>query len=102
MQFAPTDGLISAEGTCPQAASQPRGVALGMTECDLIRVAGPTEQVSIAANERGERTAVITYPQGERAGVYRFVSGVLISIEAAPEPSAPQRRKKKKAAQRGS
>jgi hypothetical protein len=62
-----------------------------MTECDLVRLAGPAERVEIGANERGQRTAVITYPQGERAGVYRFLSGVLVSVERPPEPAKPQR-----------
>jgi hypothetical protein len=101
MQAAPADGLIGPENTCPEAAHQPRNVALGMTECDLIRLAGPTDQVAVSKNERGERMVVITYPQGERAGIYRFVSGLLVSVDRVPEPPGPARRKnqKKKKAQ---
>ena len=65
-----------------------------MTECELVRLPGPTDRIEIGANERGQRTAVITYPQGERAGVYRFTSGVLVSVERSPEPPkrpGPQR-----------
>ena len=92
---APAEGLVGPDGTCAALADQPgRGVGLGMTECELVRLAGPTDRIEIAANERGQRTAVITYPQGERAGVYRFTAGVLVSVERSPEPpkrAGPQR-----------
>lgn len=90
-QAAPPDGLVSVEGSCPPAANPPRGIALGMTECDLIRAAGATDQITVSMNERGERIAVITYPQGEHAGIYRFGSGLLVSIERAPEPAGARR-----------
>ena len=65
-----------------------------MTECDLVRLAGPTDQIAIT-NERGERVTTITYPQGERAGIYRFNSGLLVSIEGTPEPPKAQRPQKR-------
>lgn len=94
MQSAPPDALVNADGSCPGGAAQPRGIALGMTECELVAVAGPTDQIAVAANERGERTVVITYPQGERAGIYRFVSGLLVTIDRVdpPAPTRPQKR----------
>ena len=92
---APAEGLVGPDGTCAARADQPgRGVGLGMTECELVRLAGPTDRIEIGTNERGQRTAVINYPQGERAGVYRFTSGVLVSVERSPEPPkrpGPQR-----------
>lgn len=88
---APAEGLVGPDGSCTPSDAVPRGIALGMTECDVIRVAGPTDQIAIGANERGERTAVLTYPQGERAGTYRFASGLLVSIERLPEAAVPQR-----------
>src|SRR5687767_13577189 len=78
---APPEGLLGPDGHCLSEGSPPRGIALGMTECDLVRIAGPTDQISIATNERGERVVVLTYPQGERAGIYRFASGLLVTIE---------------------
>ena len=84
---APAEGLVGRDGICAADSNQPpRGVGLGMTECSLIRLAGPAERVEIGANERGQRTAVITYQQGEHAGTYRFTSGLLVSVERAPEP----------------
>jgi hypothetical protein len=95
LRAAPPEGLVGPDGACAGDANQPRGIALGMTECDLIRVAGPTNEIAIGANERGERTAVLTYPQGERAGIYRFASGLLVTIERLPEAAAPQRAPRK-------
>jgi hypothetical protein len=73
-----------------------------MTECDLVRVAGPTNQIEVAQGERGERKVVMTYPQGERAGIYRFASGLLVSMDRVdPTPTAKAKRparKKQKAA----
>jgi hypothetical protein len=94
-----------APGSAPPGGSQPgRGVALEMSECDLVRAVGYTGQVEISRNERGERSVVMTYLQGERPGIYRFVSGRLKSIERAPElpaaakPTAPKKPAKKPAA----
>jgi hypothetical protein len=91
--MAASDGLVGPGGICPEGPV-PRGVALGMSECELVRLAGPTERIEIGANERGDRTAVVIYPSGERAGIYRFSSGLLVSIErvAEPAPQKPQRR----------
>jgi hypothetical protein len=88
---APED-LVGSNGGCSPGGTGPVGITLGITECDLVRTAGPTDQIVIGANDRGERTAVITYPQGERAGVYRFTAGLLTVIDRVPEPESPQRR----------
>jgi hypothetical protein len=69
-----------------------------MSECDLIRLAGPTDKIDIATNERGERTAVITYAQGERAGIYRFTSGQLTTMDRVDEPPPPPKQQRRKPA----
>lgn len=107
------DALVSADGRCadapaadaappggePPAVPASRGVTLDMSECDLVRLNGPVDRVELGTNERGERTAVLTYSQGARAGIYRFVSGRLVTIERAGEPlAAPKPAKKKKPA----
>lgn len=91
------DAFVGPDGACPAAETEQvsRGVGLGMTECDLVRLAGPTDKVDIGVNDRGERTAVITYARGERAGIYRFTSGMLTTmdrVEEPPPPPKPQRR----------
>jgi hypothetical protein len=114
-----TDDLVSAEGYCAgmappggsnalaegAAASPPPTttgtVALGHTECDVVRGIGSPGSVNLSNNARGDRVAVITYMQGQRAGIYTFTGGRLTSIERAPgavvQPK-PARSKKKPAA----
>jgi len=91
--------LVNADGSCPAATAQSgfvgSGIALEMSECDVIERAGAPANLDIGANRRGERTAVMTYQQGERAGVYRFVNGRLTSVERVAQPDAPERPAKK-------
>jgi hypothetical protein len=101
--------LVSADGMCPGlnapadanaqgGAVAPVGngvVALGHTECDVVRGAGVPENVSLSANERGDRVAVLTYTRGGRPGVYTFTAGRLSMVERAPEPVAPARTKRR-------
>src|SRR5262249_46226244 len=88
--------LVSAEGQCNsgdgQAAADPTaagglvagGIALQMTECDVVRRAGPVEKIDVGSDERGERAVTLTYLRGPWPGVYRFTGGRLVSIERAP------------------
>jgi hypothetical protein len=114
------DDLVSPEGMCsgmtppagPSDANALAGgpaatppvatgtVALGHTECDVVRGVGVPNNVNISKNERGERLAVLTYSQGPRAGMYTFNAGRLTSIEGVdappPEPKAKSKAKAKK------
>lgn len=94
--------FVDGQGACPGAAdagasgadgAQPagRGVALDMTECQVVQTLGAPQSVDIATNEQGERAVTIAFVGGERAGLYRFVRGRLVSIERAPgaEPQRP-------------
>jgi len=116
--------LVSSNGACParpvaqpapaasaapgsQAAAQPAagapsqlggGVALGMTECDVVSRAGTPTTVQIGKNPNGDRTAVLTFNGGPRPGVYHFEHGTLVAMDrvATPEPApVPQVAKKK-------
>jgi len=62
------------------------GVALGMTECEVVRAIGHTDRIEISANENGQRSVTLTYLQGARPGIYRFVAGQLVSLERVDEP----------------
>jgi hypothetical protein len=77
----------------PQTPLLQGGIALQMTECDVVRRAGAPERVEFGTGQRGERTVVLTYIRGQRPGIYRFAGGRLYSIERAPEP--PQTKQKK-------
>jgi hypothetical protein len=101
------EDLVSAEGFCPGmappggsadanaltdgAAGAPAPtttgtVALGHTECDVVRGIGAPDNVNLSNNARGDRVAVINYSKGQRAGIYTFTAGRLSSIERGPEP----------------
>jgi hypothetical protein len=77
------------------AAPATGGVALGMTECDVVRRAGQPQQVAIGADAAGERTTVVTYLSGNAPGIYHFSSGRLKVIDQAPQPAKPEKPKKK-------
>src|SRR6185437_15435209 len=64
---APADALVAADGSCASATQPAAGIAVGMTECDVVHVAGPTTQMQVSTNERGERSVVMTYPEGDHA-----------------------------------
>ena len=83
-------------GALPSTAGT---VALGHTECDVVRGIGAPDNVNISNNGRGDRLTVINYSRGQRAGIYTFTAGRLSSIERGPEPVAqPKSGKPKKGA----
>ena len=108
------DDLVSASGSCAGMAEGPAnanaladnaagappgaggGVALGHTECDVVRGLGAPDNVDLSSNPRGDRVAVLTYSRGARAGIYTFTSGRLSSVEAGPEPQPAKPKAKKK------
>ena len=71
-------------------------VALGHTECDVVRGIGAPDNVSLSNNPRGDRVAVVDSSRGQRAGIYTFTAGRLTSIERGPEPVAPSAEPKAK------
>jgi hypothetical protein len=112
------EDLVSADGACPgmapppgpadanasTTAPAPTGgtVALGHTECDVVRGIGAPSNVNLSGDAAGRRVAVVTWTTGPRAGIYTFTSGRLSSIEGNPEPppapTAVKPKPKKKAA----
>lgn len=112
------EDLVSADGACPgmtpppgpadanasTTAPAPMGgtVALGHTECDVVRGVGAPSTVNISGDAAGRRVAVVTWTTGPRAGIYTFTSGRLSSIEGTPEapvvPKATKPKAKKKSA----
>lgn len=96
----PADANASADGAAPGTPPVVTGsVALGHTECDVVRAVGVPNSVNISKNERGDRVAVLTYNQGPRAGSYTFDAGRLSSIEGVEvQPEAkPKKAVKSKA-----
>ncbi len=101
--MAPPSGSADANALAEGAPPQSTGtVALGHTECDVVRGIGSAESVNLSSNPRGDRVAVVTYSRGPRAGIYTFTGGRLTSIERgaepAPQPKATKPKAKKKSA----
>jgi hypothetical protein len=87
--------LVDQQGQCAAAAAQGsaaavRGaIALQMTECEVVRRAGPPDQIEFGTAERGERALTLTYNAGPRPGIYRFTGGRVTSIERLPQAAEP-------------
>jgi hypothetical protein len=96
---APADANAAAGGPVPSTSGT---VALGHTECDVVRGIGAPDNVNLSNNARGDRVAVVNYSRGQRAGIYTFTAGRLTSIERGSdpvvEPKAAKPNKKKPAA----
>jgi hypothetical protein len=91
----PVEAAPVAEGANTDGQLQfSRPVVLEMTECEVARALGPPASTEVGANEGGQRSVVMTYTGGERAAIYRFAAGRLVSIERGPETAAPKPDKK--------
>ena len=95
---SPADANAATDGGAAAPAPSTTGtVALGHTECDVVRGIGAPAGVNLSSNGRGDLVAVINYTQGQRAGIYTFTAGRLTSIERGPEPVTPPKIAKPKA-----
>jgi hypothetical protein len=88
--MAPPSGSADANALTDGAAGAPPPsttgtVALGHTECDVVRGIGAPDSVNLSNNARGDRVAVVNYSRGQRAGIYTFTAGRLSSIERGPQ-----------------
>jgi hypothetical protein len=95
---APTSAQLEADSQngSPEPVLVQGGIALQMTECQVVNRAGAPDNIEFGTNERGERTVVLTYLHGSRPGIYRFAAGRLVSIERAPETEKPRAPTKKR------
>ncbi|WP_175361130.1 hypothetical protein [Bradyrhizobium sp. STM 3843] len=114
------EDLVSAEGGCPgmspsggpadaNASADGAGgpppsagtVALGHTECDVVRGIGAPDSVNVSG-AGDARVATVTWLHGARAGIYTFTGGRLSAVEKAPDAGPPPKvakpKGKKKAA----
>jgi hypothetical protein len=95
--------LIDANGSCPgpvaAAASAAGGtaddggglagggVAIGMSECEVVQRLGQPGNVNLGQNPGGARSVILTYNAGLRPGVYRFESGRLTEMDRVEQPA---------------
>jgi hypothetical protein len=95
---APGQAAVPAAPTADTASLLGGGVALGMSECDVVFRAGQPSSVQIGSLPNGDRTAVLTFNSGPRAGIYRFQRGALQEMDSVPMAAAPPQAVKKKPA----
>jgi hypothetical protein len=95
------------EAAVPAAAGEAQvaagGVALGMTECQVVGHAGQPSHVEISGGEGPDRKTILTFQSGPWPGIYTFSGGRLKVVEEIPnlKPAkpAPKKRIKKPARQ---
>jgi hypothetical protein len=88
---ATADDALSGQGPLPPVQS---GVALGMTECQVVQRTGAPDTFNIGA-EGTERITTVTVMRGGSPGLYRFRGGRLVSIERVDVPAPPRTAKSK-------
>lgn len=75
------------------------GIALGMTECQVVQRAGQPGNIQISVDANNDRATVLTYLSGTWPGIYRFSAGRLKEVERVttpeqPKPAKPAKKKK--------
>jgi hypothetical protein len=91
---------VSAPGAGPGSAPAPGagvstaapaplgGIALGMTECEVVWRVGAPSSVQIGSNPNGDRTALMTFDRGSQAGIYHFERGRLMAMDGVEGSAA--------------
>jgi hypothetical protein len=91
---APSTVAVDADGQPVGAPTAQGGIALQMTECEVVQRAGAPNGIEFG-NTLGDRSVTLTYTRGPRVGIYHFSGGRLSSIERGSEPApAPKPQKK--------
>lgn len=80
---ADADAALAGQGELPQVQG---GVALGMTECEVLQRTGAPDTFNISA-EGTDRVTTLTVTRGSWPGLYRFRGGRLVSIEQVAVPA---------------
>ncbi len=93
-QAAPAAGGPGAAAPAPAPDSlMGGGIAVGMTECEVVARAGAPNSVQLGKNPNGDRTAVLTFNAGPRPGIYHFERGQLMDMDRVPEPPPVAKKK---------
>jgi hypothetical protein len=72
------------------------GIAIGMSECDIVARIGQPTAVNLGRGPGGDRAVVLTFKSGPRPGIYRFAGGRLVEmdrVELPPPPPEPDKKK---------
>jgi hypothetical protein len=99
----PSASASSGEGASPRDNPFGGGVALGMSECDVVARLGQATGVDFGTGLHGSRSVVLTYRAGPRPGIYRFENGRLSAMDRVEglSPAADKKTTKKKPARSG-
>jgi hypothetical protein len=76
------------------------GIAIGMSECEVVGRLGRPTTINFGKNPNGYRTLVLTYSGGTRPGDYRFGAGRLTEMDGIAIPAPPPEPAKKKIAKK--
>ena len=71
------------------------GIAIGMSECEVVSRLGRPTTINFGKNPNGYRTLILTYSSGARPGDYRFGAGRLTEMDGIAMPTPPPEPKKK-------
>jgi hypothetical protein len=96
---SPAAGASSSDAAAPpdQGSLLGAGVALGMSECEVVSRLGQPTAVNIGRNPNGLRSVALTFRSGPRPGLYRFADGRLSEMDRVELPPLPQPQKKQTA-----
>ncbi len=101
---APPAAAPSNPGEAPPPPPDPAlfagGIALGMSECEVVSHLGAPNVVNLGTNPNGTRSAMLSFSSGPRPGVYRFESGRLTEMDRVAAPALPPEPEKKKVAKK--
>jgi hypothetical protein len=85
----PAAGAGPGAGPTDAASLLGAGVAIGMSECDIVARLGQPTAVNVGRGPGGDRAAALTFNSGPRPGVYRFAGGRLTEMDRVEVPQAP-------------
>ncbi len=90
-------GAAPATGPTDAASLLGAGIAIGMSECDIVARLGRPTAVNVGRGPGGDRAVALTFNSGPRPGVYRFAGGRLTEMDRVevPQAAAPEPAKKK-------
>ena len=88
-----TSDALAGQGALPAVQG---GIALAMTECQVVQRTGFPDRVDIGA-EGTTRITTVTATHGASPGLYRFRGGRLVSIERVDVPASAKPAKSTKA-----
>jgi len=85
----PMAGAGPAAGPTDATSLLGAGVAIGMSECDIVARLGQPAAVNVGRSPGGDRAVALTFNSGPRPGVYRFAGGRLTEMDRVEVPQAP-------------